>query len=117
MVASAAMQKTLLVILGAAVLECITALVLVPLTNRDRVERTDFVNFYIGASMVREGKGPILYDRGAQDEAYRKILGRKSNQYFLHPAFEAAALAPLTSLGLERGFLVWNLVNVGLLGL
>lgn len=104
-------------IASVVVVEIAVALTLIPLTNRARIEPTDFVNFYVGASIVRSGDGPKLYERGTQDAAYRSILGHTSTQYFLHPAFEAAAFAPMTLLSLEQGFILWTLINVALLGL
>jgi len=35
----------------------------------------------------------------------------------LHPPFEAAALAPMTRLSIERAFVLWTVFNVTLLGL
>ena len=99
------------------VVEIAVALTLIPLTNRARVEPTDFVNFYVGASIVCAGNGAKLYDRQIQDAAFKSILGHTSNQYFLHPAFEAGAFAPLTLLSLEQAFILWTLINVALLGL
>jgi hypothetical protein len=109
-------MKGLLITGSVIVLEVVTALALIPLTDRARVQPTDFVNFYLGASMVRKGEGSNLYRPEAQDAAYQSLLHRRSNQYFLHPAFEAAALAPLTVLSLEHAFIVWTLMNVALLG-
>jgi hypothetical protein len=109
-------SKVGMVAAGVALIELCTALTLAPLTNRTRVQPTDFVNFYVGASIVRNGGGAKLYQRETQDATYQSILHRKSNQYFLHPAFEAAGLAPLTLLSLERAFVSWTLINVALLG-
>lgn len=109
--------RAFLVIAIVIVVEIAVALTLVPLTNRARVEPTDFVNFYVGASIVRAGHGANLYDREVQVAAFKSIVGHTSTQYFLHPAFEAGALAPLTLLSLEQGFILWTLINVALLGL
>jgi len=98
------------------VVEIATALVLIRWTDRARVQPTDFVNFYVGASIVRSGSGANLYRPETQVATYQSLLGRKSNQYFLHPPFEALALAPLSLLSLERAFILWSLMNVAFLG-
>jgi len=109
--------KAFLIIAIVVVVEIAVALALIPVTNRARLEPTDFVNFYVGASIVRSGDGPKLYERQTQDAAFKSIVGHASNQYFLHPPFEAAAFAPMTRLSLEQAFILWTLINVGLLGL
>lgn len=110
-------MKVLPIVASAVVLQIVTALVLIPLTDRARVLPTDFVNFYMGASIVARGQGPELYQRQTQDASYEQLLHRESNQYFLHPAYEAAALSPLTHLPLEQAFVLWTLINVGVLSL
>jgi hypothetical protein len=105
------------VFIGALVFEIALALVLFPRTNSATLRTTDFVNFYAGATLVRQGRGAVLYRRETQDAVFQSILGHKSNQYFLHPPFEAAALAPLSYLRIERAFVVWTLFNAGLLAL
>jgi hypothetical protein len=109
-------MKGLLITCSVIVLEVVTALALIPLTDRARVQATDFVNFYLGASIVRKGAGANLYQPETQEAGYQSLLGRRSNQYFLHPPFEAALLAPLTVLSLEHAFIVWTLINIALLG-
>ena len=75
------------------------------------------MNFYEAASIVRQGKGATLYRRETQDPVLQSILGHNSNQYFLQPPFEAAALVPLSYMKIEQAFVVWTLINAGLLGL
>jgi hypothetical protein len=110
-------MKSLSILAAVVILEIAVAVTLIPLTTPARLQTTDFVNFYVGAWIVRQGDGANLYRRDTQDAAFQSVLGYKSNQYFLHPPFEAAALAPLTRLSLEQGFVVWMLINVALLGL
>jgi glycosyl transferase family 87 len=105
------------VLIGALIIEIALALILFPRTDRATLQSTDFVNFYGAASLVRQGQGALLYRRETQDPVLQSILGHKSNQYFLHPPFEAAALVPLTYLKIEQAFVVWTLVNTGLLAL
>ena len=104
------------VVLAIVIVEVAAALTLVPVANRARLKTTDFVNFYLGARIVRQGGGAQLYRRQTQDAAYEALVGYRPNQYFLHPPFEAAALAPLTWLSLEHAFVLWMLINIALLG-
>jgi hypothetical protein len=90
---------------------------LMPWTSHERIQTTDFVNFYAAATIVREGHGAQLYRRETQDPVLKSILGRSVTDYFLHPPFEAVALIPLSFLTIERAFVVWTLANLALLGL
>lgn len=110
-------MKNAMILAGAAIAVIVVAVVLLPLIGPARLQTTDFVNFYVGASIVRDGHGAQLYQRPVQDQAFQAALGHPSPQYFLHPAFEAAAFVPLTYLGMERAFALWSLINVGLLSL
>jgi alpha-1,2-mannosyltransferase len=109
-------MKARLVVLAIVILEIAVGLTLAPLANRARLKTTDFANFYLGASIVRQGGGAQLYRRPTQDAAYQTLVGYRTNQYFVHPPFEAAALAPLTWLSLEHAFVAWMLFNIALLG-
>lgn len=110
-------MKNAMILAGAAIAVMVVAVVLLPLIGPARLQTTDFVNFYVGASIVRDGHGAQLYQRSVQDQAFQAVLGHPSPQYFLHPAFEAAAFVPLTCLGMERAFALWSLINVALLSL
>ncbi|HVO79849.1 MAG TPA: glycosyltransferase family 87 protein [Terriglobales bacterium] len=110
-------MKHAMILAGAAIVVIAVAVALLPLIGPERLQTTDFVNFYVGASIVRQGQGAQLYQRSVQDQAFQAVLGHASRQYFLHPAFEAAAFVPLTYLGMERGFALWSLINVALLSL
>jgi hypothetical protein len=114
---SPAAMKNFIVVVGTVVIVVAVAATLIPLTDKDRIRNTDFVNFYAGASIVRDGNGARLYQRETQDQALESILSEKSTRYYLHPPFEAAALAPITRLGIEGAFVSWTLLNVALLGL
>ncbi len=105
------------VLMGVVIIEIALAMTLVLSTDHARLQSTDFVNFYAAASVVRHGEGAALYWRETQGPVLQSILGHSSNQYFLHPPFEAAALAPLSYLKIERAFVVWSSINAGLLGL
>jgi alpha-1,2-mannosyltransferase len=109
-------MKAKLVLAGAALIEIVMALVLFPLIDHAHIQTTDFVNFYAAATIVRDGHGSTLYTPETQQAALKAILGYPAAEYFLHPAFEAAALVPLTYLKIEHAFVVWTLINLALLG-
>jgi hypothetical protein len=106
-----------LVLVGVVVIEVVMGTVLMMTTDRRRVETTDFLNFYAAATIVRQGHGRTLYQPETQECALEAILGRRVAEFYLHPPFEAAALVPLSYLGIERAFVVWTLLNCALLGL
>lgn len=115
-VPSAVMKRTV-VLAGVIVIEIVLAIVLVPSTDHARIETTDFLNFYVGATIVREGHGRTLYREETQQLVLQSILGRRVTEYYLHPPFEAAALVPFSYLRIERAFVIWTLMNAALLGL
>jgi len=110
------MQRTV-ILAGVIVIEIVMGLVLVPSTDHSRIETTDFLNFYVGATIVREGHGRTLYQAETQQLVLQSILGRRVAEYYLHPPFEAAALVPLSYLKIEHAFVVWTMMNTALLGL
>ena len=111
------MQK-LSVIAGALFLAGAVGAAVGSFTNRAQIENSDFVNFYVGGSIVHSGNGAQLYELGTQRAMLRSTLGRNSIQYFFpHPPFEAAAFALLASLSFEQAFVVWMVINVAVLGL
>ncbi len=93
------------------------AAALIPGMNPKRIQTTDFVHFYAAASIVLHGDGPNLYDRATQDAAFQSVLGYRTNQYFLHPPFQAGAIAPFALLSFEHAYIVWTLINVAVIGL
>jgi hypothetical protein len=110
-------MKHAVILAGVIVIEIVMAITLVPSTDHSRIETTDFLNFYVGATIVREGHGRLLYQAETQQLVLQSILGRRVTEYYLHPPFEAAALVPFSYLSIERAFVVWTLMNTALLGL
>jgi glycosyl transferase family 87 len=98
----------------AAVTATAVAIVLFPLTSQQRLRSTDFVNFYVGASIVARGDGARLYDRSVQDPLLQSLSGLPLTEYFLHPPFEAAILAPLALLRFSTAYVVWTALNAAL---
>jgi hypothetical protein len=110
-------MRKLTIIAGALFLAGAVGIALSPHIHRAQIENSDFVNFYVGASIVHDGDGARLYQQDTQRAELRSLLGRDSIQYFLHPPFEAVALSPLASLSFERAFVVWTAINVAVLAL
>jgi hypothetical protein len=105
------------IVASALLLSSTVGLALAPLTHLAQIKNTDFITFYAGASIVRRGNGVNLYQLETQAAAFRSVLGRESPEHFLHPAFEAVALAPLTFLSIEHAFLAWTMINIAVLAL
>jgi hypothetical protein len=75
---------------------------------------TDFADFYIAARMVREGRGPAIYDPLAQDEYLKKYAGRVGT-YFIHPPYETLIYLPFALFPLYLAYALWSGANATLL--
>jgi hypothetical protein len=64
--ARSAVTKRAVVLAGVAAIEIVMAVVLIPSTDHARIETTDFLNFHVGATIVREGQGRSLYQAETQ---------------------------------------------------
>jgi hypothetical protein len=81
--------------------------------------KADFTNYYTAYVMVRAGDGGKLYDLDIQAAYQREILGpltfKDGLLPFLNPPFFALVFSPLSLLPLNTAFIVWTLVQLGLL--
>lgn len=77
----------------------------------------DYVIFYTGAQIVRDGAASQLYDLSRQQEYQKKFAVpiRVGALPFNHPAYELLWHIPLTFLNYPGAYVVWNMVNVALL--
>ncbi len=79
----------------------------------------DFTVFYTAGKMLREARGGQLYDPRAQQAVQREFATdsdiRQGPLPYIHPPFEALVFLPLTFLPYRDAFLVWNLLNLGML--
>ena len=88
---------------------------------RARIEQgdPDFTVFYTAGRMLRQGLGPHLYDPRAQREVQAGFAKdfdvRRGPLPYIHPPFEALVFLPLTYLPYPQAFVVWNLLNLGML--
>jgi hypothetical protein len=64
--------------------------------------------------MVREGYGHQLYDFHVQEQFQIRYAGRVG-EYYIHPPFETLLFLPICLWSLPTGYLIWCLLNVGVL--
>jgi len=79
-----------------------------------REKGTDFPDRYAAARMVREGYGHQLYDFDAQDQFQIRYAGR-TGEFYIHPPFETLLFLPISLLPMPSAYLLWCLLNVGVL--
>jgi hypothetical protein len=79
-----------------------------------REKGTDFPDRYAAARMVLEGYGHQLYDFHAQQQFQIRYAGR-IGEYYIHPPFETLLFLPICLGSLKTGYLIWCLLNVGVL--
>jgi Glycosyltransferase family 87 len=90
-------------------------------TVRGRIARgdPDFTVFYTAGNILREGRGAQLYDAATQQAAQRQFTTnsdiRRGPLPYIHPPFEALFFLPLTFLQYPNAFILWNLLNIGML--
>jgi hypothetical protein len=81
--------------------------------------RADFSAFYTGWVMVRDGKGSQLYDLDLEKQYQLDILGGRSFSEgllpFINPPHVALIFTPLAYLSLSNAYMVWTILQVGLL--
>ena len=88
---------------------------------RERIEKgdPDFTVYYTAGKMLREGRATQLYDLRAQQAVQREFTSdsdlRSGPLPYIHPPFEALLFVPLTFLHYRDAFVVWNVVNLGML--
>jgi len=77
---------------------------------------TDFPDFYCAARMLIEGHGHELYNVDAQRAFQLRYAGRVGTLY-IHPPFEVPLYLMVAWLPLRQAYLLWCLLNLGLLAL
>jgi len=79
----------------------------------------DFAAFYTAGKLLDRGQGPQLRDQEAQWEVQQefasKVTIRQKPLPYVRPAFEAVIFAPFAALPYRSAYLIWTIVNVGLL--
>ena len=99
-------------------LNTITAMICVlsvflPLAKFAGARTSDFVSHYAAGEIVRQ-QPQNLYSLGVQRQYQAALKGR---QYlpWVHPPVEALMFAPLTFMGIDRAFRVWEAIGIGAL--
>ena len=74
----------------------------------------DFLAFFVGGTLVREGRGATLYDFAVQRSVHDSVLAEhpETVQRYLNPPGLAIALAPSTALGYIPSFFLFTLAMV-----
>jgi hypothetical protein len=72
----------------------------------------DFITFYTGGLIVRQGNASRLYDLDEQARIERQVMNRGDLLMYLHPPFEAYWFAPLARLSYVKAYFLWGAVNV-----
>lgn len=71
--------------------------------------RNDFLCYYIGGTLAREGRFSDLYRPVVQRQVQDSVApGLKEPRPFVRPPWFAMALAPLTALPLQKAYAVWT---------
>ena len=79
-----------------------------------RAKGTDFPDRYAAARMVLEGYGHQLYDFRAQEQFQIRYAGR-IGEYYIHPPFETLLFLPICLWSLQTGYVIWCVLNAGVL--
>ena len=88
---------------------------------RGRIDKgdPDFTVYYTAAKILRQGRGSSLYSAAVQESVQREFTTnsdiRRGPLPYIHPPFEALIFVPLTLLPYGQAFMVWNLLNLGIL--
>ena len=79
------------------------------------VRITDFISVLTGATIIRDGNGPLLYDLETQQNAQFRVRGPIAAEGdkllpYNHVPFEALAVAPFMDLPFPLIFALWTLL-------
>lgn len=78
------------------------------------VPRSDFITFYTGGLIIRQGNATRLYDLGEQTRIDRQLFNREGYNPNLnvHLPFEALGFRALATLSYVKAYVLWGAVNV-----
>ena len=78
----------------------------------------DFLSFYTGSSLARDGRFGDLYDIDTQLAYQKEIAGDVTELVpFIRPHFHALLIAPFSLLPYQEAFRLWISLHVALLAL
>jgi Glycosyltransferase family 87 len=84
------------------------------------IERSDYMTYHMAARIVLEGHGSCLYDERCQADAQRELIGEEPSFAngalpFNSPPWFAAVVAPLGTLPLPVGFVIFMALSLAVL--
>ena len=88
---------------------------------RGRIQKgdPDFTAFYTAGKILRKGRGAELYRAATQNAVQWEFATDTDIRHgplpYICPPFEALVFVPLTFLPYPEAFVLWNLLNLGLL--
>jgi hypothetical protein len=78
----------------------------------------DFTIYYTAGTMVRQGMGHQLYDDRIQFEVQKQFAPQVATRLgalpFNHPPFEALLFVPISWLSYRAAYLLWMVLNLGM---
>ena len=74
-------------------------------------EKADFTFTYLGARLVHQGDGALLYDLSEQKSVVTSLFKHPNPLIYEHPPFEALVFAPLAALRYRTAYLIWGIIN------
>ena len=78
-------------------------------------EKADFSLTYVGATVLQRGQSARLYDPSFQIKVRDSMFKDANPLLFEHPPVEALLLSPLARLPYRTAYLLWGLLNAGIL--
>jgi hypothetical protein len=79
----------------------------------------DFTIYYTAAMILRRGLGPHLYEEATQFKIQREfapgVVTRVGALPYNHPPFEALVFVPFSYLPYRTAFILWDVMNAGIL--
>jgi hypothetical protein len=82
-----------------------------------QVGRSDFTSTYVGATLLREGLGPSMYNQSLQAPLHAALIApdREGNLPFVNPPLAAALALPVTLFTLGEAYRLWSILQFALL--
>jgi hypothetical protein len=82
-----------------------------------QIGRSDFTSTYVGAALLREGRGGSIYDEALQAPLHASLIApdREGNLPFVNAPLAAAVALPVSLLSLQAAYRIWSLLQLALL--
>ncbi len=81
------------------------------------ISTSDFTATYVGATLLREGRGGSVYDERAQASLHAAVIAplRRGNLAFVNPPLAALLAVPVTLLPLDAAYRAWQALQLAML--